>query len=72
MVDNLLGALGYQGSFADKLKKAGPRFQNLDALWSAHKLRNRIAHEVGIHVQPKEAERALRAFEGALGCFVKM
>ena len=69
--DALLAALGYQGSFADKLKKAGPRFSNTQALWDAHKLRNRIAHETGIAVSDHEASKALASFKKALDAFIR-
>ena len=66
VVDHALRSLGYQGSFADKLKKAGPRFSDVQALWNAHKLRNRIAHESGVQVSVQEADRVVSAFERAL------
>lgn len=66
VVDHAMKLLGYQGSFGDKLKKAGARFSNVQAVWDAHKLRNRIAHEVGMHVSEKEVQRSVNAFEKAL------
>lgn len=46
--DNLLDAVltdkGYLGStLSDKLSQAN--FKNIDLAWSAHKIRNRIAHD---------------------------
>lgn len=66
ILDAALTQLGYEGSFGDKLKNAGPRFSQLQSLWEAHKLRNRIAHEVGMSVTAGDAKRAIRAFEKAL------
>ena len=66
VVESALTMLGYRGTFAEKLKVAGPRFSQLEALWAAHKLRNRIAHEMGIALQEQEVARTLRAFERAL------
>lgn len=66
VLDHALKGLGYQGQFGEKLKKMGVRFSNLDAVWKAHKLRNRIAHEPGVSIADAEAEQALRAFERAL------
>ncbi len=60
--DILLDAWRLQGTFAQKLKQAAWRIPEADAVWSAHRLRNRIAHEPGIQVSPKEAERALSAY----------
>ncbi len=64
--DHLMKELGYEGSFADKLKRAGPRFANVEDLWWAHKLRNRLAHEPGMTVTEKDRARSVRAFEKAL------
>lgn len=66
VLDGLLKELGYDGGFGEKLKRAGPRLRNEDAVWKAHKLRNRIAHEPGVRVTEAEAERALSAFEREL------
>ena len=64
--DRALKELGYEGALGDKLKAAGPRISNLDAVWSAHKLRNRLAHEPGGAVCDSEVKGALRAFEKAI------
>ena len=66
IVESAMRELGYEGSFADKLKKAGPRFRNLQPLWEAHKLRNRIAHEMNVPLSASQANSALHAFERAL------
>lgn len=66
VIDSLLNELGYSGSFSDKMKAAGPRIKNENAIWSAHKLRNRIAHESGVSVSQSEAKRAVAAFEKLL------
>jgi len=66
IVDQALYELGYRGSFADKMKKAQARFPNKEQLWQAHKLRNRIAHEMNVQLLPREVQSALMAFEQAL------
>lgn len=66
VVDLALGLLGYQGSMGDKLNKAGPRFSDVNALWNAHKLRNRLAHEIKTQISRGECERAMSAFRRAL------
>lgn len=66
IIDHALKDLGYTGTFADKLRAASPRFSSVQAVWNAHKLRNRIAHEVGFKVSDQEAKKALFAFERAL------
>lgn len=65
-LDQAFAALGYAGSFGEKLKKAGPRLRDVDAVWRAHKLRNRIAHEMDIAVDEREARAAIEAFRKAL------
>jgi hypothetical protein len=66
VLDHAMQLSGFQGSMADKLRKAGPRFSNVQALWDAHKLRNSIAHEVSFPLSQKEASRAMTAFEKGL------
>lgn len=66
IVDQALGILGYRGTFADKLRLAGPRFSDIESLWRAHKLRNRIAHEMNAALTEADASRALAAFRKGL------
>ena len=66
ILDAALTVLGFSGSFGDKLKKAGPRFTNVQSIWDAHKLRNRIAHEAGFGISDAEAKRATDAFARGL------
>jgi len=64
--DKALTEIGYQGSLGEKLKEAGPRFYNLDAVWAAHKLRNHLAHQPGNSVKQKEMETAVRVLKRAI------
>lgn len=66
VLDLALGELGYTGSVADKLKKAGPRIKNLQAVWNAHKLRNTLAHETGAHVDRADADRAVQSLRKSI------
>ncbi|MBI5413347.1 hypothetical protein HZA42_03310 [Candidatus Peregrinibacteria bacterium] len=66
LVDFVLKRKGYEGQMSDKLRKAEGIFSNSNALWSAHKLRNKIAHEVGFEVSKEDAKSALSAFKQAL------
>jgi hypothetical protein len=66
VLESALKSLGYEGNFADKLRAAGPRFSRLQDLWGAHKLRNRIAHEMGVSIGEREVRSAMSAFERAL------
>ncbi|MBI5411575.1 hypothetical protein HZA43_00175 [Candidatus Peregrinibacteria bacterium] len=65
LLDIALKAYGYQGSLGDKLKKAEPLFSNIDRVWNAHKVRNRVAHELDFKVDVRLRNECLRAFEQA-------
>lgn len=66
VLDLALGELGFAGSLGDKLKKAGPRIPNLQAVWEAHKLRNQLAHEHDATANPAQVDRAVRILEHAI------
>ncbi|PIR51035.1 hypothetical protein COU78_02645 [Candidatus Peregrinibacteria bacterium CG10_big_fil_rev_8_21_14_0_10_49_24] len=66
VLDQALAARGYKGSLGEKLQKAGPRFSDLDAVWRAHKLRNRIAHEPGADISASQSAAAVAAFHRAV------
>ena len=65
LLDYLLGKHGFVGSLGEKLKKAGPRFSDLDGAWRAHKLRNRAAHELG-NLDKRATQEALKQFKKGL------
>ena len=67
ILDRALRDIGYRGTFGEKLKRMQKMLPNIDAVWQAHKLRNRIAHEPGLHISSSEAAAALAVFEKALG-----
>ncbi|MDD5103651.1 MAG: hypothetical protein PHX93_04585 [Candidatus Peribacteraceae bacterium] len=69
--DAVLKALGYTGTFAEKLQQAGPRLTRLDDIWNAHRLRNRIAHEMNIRVSAAQSDRALKAFATIVHHFLR-
>jgi len=66
VLDLALTELGFAGSLGDKLKKAGSRIPNIQAVWEAHKLRNTLAHEHDASVNKAEADRAVRILEHAI------
>ena len=65
LLDYALSRKGFNGTVAEKLKASGPRFSDLNGLWNAHKLRNRIAHELS-DIQLAEAKQAMGNFKNAL------
>lgn len=67
LLDHALKASGHPGAtMGDRLKGARGAFSNLDDVWQAHKLRNRLAHESGMQLNGIVAGRALRQFKAAL------
>lgn len=66
LLDKALKIKGYNGSVGEKLKKAQALFSDLNGLWSAHKLRNRVAHELNIQPNERETASALNSFKKAL------
>ena len=65
LLDYALAKRGFEGTLGEKLKKAGPRFSDLNGIWTAHKLRNQIAHEL-VDLNLLEAKNALFQFKKAL------
>jgi hypothetical protein len=65
ILDKLLEKRGYEGNVGDKLKQSKAHFSDLDGVWNAHKLRNKLAHELDFHLSNGAAQAALRSFEKA-------
>lgn len=65
LLDHALGKAGYSGNLGEKLRHARSVLSDNNAIWSAHKLRNRIAHEIDITVSVQQAKTALKAFRKA-------
>ncbi|MEK7528855.1 MAG: hypothetical protein AAB592_03730 [Patescibacteria group bacterium] len=66
LLDAALRKLGYSGPLGDKLKKAKSMFSDYNGVWYAHKMRNKVAHEIEFHVTDHEAKRAMSIFKQAL------
>lgn len=67
LVDQALKESGIMGeTMGERLKGSASKFSDLNGLWSAHKLRNRIAHESDVNVTYDEARQALNSFRKAL------
>jgi hypothetical protein len=69
LLDSALRAKGVRGNgLGDRLKGVGKRkvFHNLNAVWAAHKLRNRIAHEDDIKLSAEQTRKVISVFRGAL------
>jgi hypothetical protein len=67
LLDQALKEKGLKGeTMGDRLKSAKDLFTNRNNVWSAHKLRNRIAHDADVDVTYDAARHALGDFKRAL------
>lgn len=67
LVDQALRERGIGGqTMGERMKNSAQLFSDRNSIWTAHKLRNRISHEVDTHVSYQEALYALAAFRKAL------
>jgi dihydrodipicolinate reductase len=67
LLDQALKSRGARGStMGDRLKSSGALFSDRNGVWTAHKLRNRIAHESDVRVKYEESRYALNRFRQAL------
>ncbi len=66
--DDILKRIGYLGKdMGGRLKKINPsQMANIDDIWSAHKIRNSIVHDVDYKLIVIDAERAVGAYRKAL------
>lgn len=67
--DEMLKQTGAQGeTFADRLRNSENLFnrQTYNDIWEAHKLRNRIAHDVDVKISVGECKAAVNKFKSGL------
>lgn len=62
LLDFALEKKGYKGTLGEKLKKSSKFLGNSQEIWNAHKLRNRIVHELDIKISFEEIDGALFVF----------
>lgn len=61
LLDYVMRGKGFAGeNMGDRLKLQGNRFSDLNGVWTAHKLRNQLAHEVDIDIVKPQIEDAVR------------
>lgn len=53
-------------TMGDRMKQLQKTWSNANAVWGAHKLRNRLAHETDARATYDDTRRALAAFKQAL------
>lgn len=67
LLDMALRESGYRGeTMGERMKSANSTWSKPDHVWSAHKIRNRIAHETDVKVSYDLAVRSLAAFKQGL------
>lgn len=69
LLDQALKTRGFHGeTMGERLKSASKNhlFRNNDAIWSAHKLRNRLAHEPDVKLNQVLVRRSLGALKSGL------
>lgn len=64
LLDHALKARGIRGdTMGERMKNTKDSWSNPTAVWTAHKLRNQIAHESEVVVHYDDARRALAGFK---------
>jgi len=67
LVDKALTERGFRGNnMGERMKNAAKVFSDRNAIWNAHKLRNKIAHESDAYITYDQARYALASFRRAL------
>ena len=67
LLDKALIEMGVPGkTMGDRLKRSGDKFEDINAVWRVHKLRNAIAHETDLEIGYKQALNALAIYKKAL------
>ena len=67
LLDKALQQRGAKGeTMGERMKSSQKTWSNANSIWSAHKLRNQIAHETNVKVNYQTCRQALRAFKQGL------
>ena len=67
LLDRALKESGFSGNtMAERMTSASRVFSQRESVWTAHKLRNRIAHESNAKINQQWAKKALLSFKRAL------
>ena len=67
LLDHALKDKGIAGAtMGERMKQAQQKWSNANNVWTAHKLRNQIAHEPDVRLDYDGARRALASFKQAL------
>ncbi len=67
LLDKALKEAGYKGqTMGDRMRSAKDTWSNANHVWTAHKLRNQVAHETDIKISYETTQRAMIAYKQAL------
>lgn len=67
LLDYCMIGKGFAGeTMGERLKSGGDRFNNLNSVWSAHKLRNQLAHEVSHDVVANQVKQSINDLGNAI------
>lgn len=67
LLDQAMRERGIPGNtLGERLKNGKTRFNDVNAVWTAHKLRNQIAHDHHVTISRRQTDAALSAFRTAL------
>ena len=62
LLEKIMRRKGYRGTLGEMLKKGRNEFSDLNEVWFAHKIRNKLAHEIDYKLSQQEAKNGLRKF----------
>jgi len=65
LLDYALTQLGLSGNLGSKLKKSPHIFSHINDVWSAHKVRNNIAHQMNYNIDERLYKKTMLAFKQA-------
>lgn len=67
LLDHALKARGFRGqTMGERLKSARNNLHDNNGVWQAHKLRNRLAHESDVRLNPGQVNAALNGLKSGL------
>lgn len=67
LLDYCMIGKGFAGeTMGDRLKSGGQHFSDLNSVWSAHKLRNQLAHEVEHDMVASQVKKAINDLGNAI------
>jgi hypothetical protein len=70
LLDYCLEKKGLEGTIGVKMSLFGESFQDANAIWEGHKMRNRLAHEMNIVPRESEVIKHSQAYEREIRAFL--